>query len=160
MAIPNVEDLSIEILNSMRDGVEYTRKTIIDEQRRRLLITKEDETKFQISIGFAITRLFKFGMIKRIDRGNYRITDWGIEQLTINREELNRKIANYNANVKRNRIVAYEIFRDANKSFLKEEKENINRNISERNLCQNLAKFLGHSMYKMRVTGILCRGRI
>ena len=43
MAVPNVENLSIEILNNMRNNIQYSRKDIIDEQKRILLITKKEE---------------------------------------------------------------------------------------------------------------------
>lgn len=157
MAIPNVEDLSIKILNNMRNNLEYSRQSIINEQRRILLVTREEENKFQFTIGFAITRLWNLGMIKRIDRGRYIITDLGMEQLSIDREELKKRLAKYNTNVKKNRTMAYRIFKNANRRFLKEEKENISRNISERNLCQNLANYLRDSMKEMRSKWILCR---
>ena len=43
MAIPNVEDLSIEILNNMQNNIIYSRQDIVNEQRRILLVTKEEE---------------------------------------------------------------------------------------------------------------------
>lgn len=160
MAIPKVEDLSIEILNIMRDNIEYSRESLINEQRRILLVTKEEENKFQLTIGLAITRLWNLGMIKKAERGVYVITDLGREQLRIDREELKKRLTKYDTSVKENRKKAYKIFEKANKRFLKEEKENINRNISERNLCQNLANYLRDSMEEMRNRWILCRCRI
>ncbi len=160
MAIPKVEDLSIEILNNMRNNIEYSRQSMINEQRRILLLTKEEESKFQFTIGFAITRLCNLGMIKKIDRGRYIITDLGREQLRLDREELKKRLAEYNTNVKKNRTIAYKIFKNANRKFLKEEKENINRNISERNLCQNLANYLRDTMKEMRGKWILGRYRL
>lgn len=153
MAIPNVEDLSIEILNNMRNNIEYSRQSIINEQRRILLVTKEEENKFQITIGFAITRLWNLGMIKRIDEGRYIITDLGREQLRLDREELNKRLAKYNTGVKKNRAIAYRIFKNANRRFLKEEKENIKRNVSEENICQNLANYLRDIMKEMKIDG-------
>lgn len=46
MAIPNVEDLSIEILNNMEDNIKYSRKSIIDKQRRILVVTKEETLNY------------------------------------------------------------------------------------------------------------------
>lgn len=160
MAIPNVEDLSIEILNNMENNIEYSRNSIIKEQRRLLLVKKEEESKFQFTIGFAITKLWNLGMIKKINRGIYIISDLGREQLMLDREELKKKLTKYDTNVKKNRTMAYIIFKEANEKFLKEEKENINRNISERNLCQNLANYLRDTMRQMRSKWILCRCRI
>ena len=157
MAVPNVENLSIEILNNMRNNIEYSRKFIIDEQRRILLVTKEEENKFQLTIGVAITRLVRLGMINRINKGIYIITDCGREQLRLDREELKKRIAKYNTNLKSNRKIAYKLFKNANERFLKEEKVNINRNVSERNLCQNLASYLIDTMKNIRNRRLLCR---
>lgn len=99
-------------------------------------------------------------MIKKINRGIYIISDLGREQLMLDREELKKKLTKYDTNVKKNRTMAYIIFKEANEKFLKEEKENINRNISERNLCQNLANYLRDTMRQMRSKWILCRCRI
>lgn len=153
MAVPNVEDLSIEILNNMQKNVEYTRKYIIDEQRTRLMVKKEEESKFQFVIGFAITRLWNLGMITKISRGIYKITNLGNEQVRRNTEELKKRLAEYNIGVKDARVIAYKIFKNANNKFLKEERENINRNISERNLCQNLANYLSESMKNYGIKG-------
>lgn len=101
MSVPNVENLSIEILNNMRNNIEYSREFIINEQRRILLVTKEEENKFQLTIGFAITRLVRAGMIKRIDKGLYIITDLGMEQLRLDREELKKRIAQYSMSLKK-----------------------------------------------------------
>lgn len=157
MSVPNVENLSIEILNNMRNNIEYSREFIINEQRRILLVTKEEENKFQLTIGFAITRLVRAGMIKRIDKGLYIITDLGMEQLRLDREELKKRIAQYSMSLKKNRMIAYKLFKNANERFLKEEKANINRNVSERNLCQNLAYYLTDIIAEMRIKRISCR---
>lgn len=146
MAVPNVEDLSIEILNKMQNNIIYSRQDIVNEQRRILLISKAEESKFQFVIGFAINRLCNLGMIKRINRGEYIITDLGIEQLRRDIEELRKRLVKYTRNVKKNRIIAYEIFKNSNEKFLKEEKENIKRNVSEENICQNLANYLRDTM--------------
>ncbi len=153
MAIPNVEDLSIEILNNMQNNIIYSRQDIVNEQRRILLVTKEEERKFQFTIGFAISRICNLGMVKRINRGKYIITDWGIEQLRRDREELKKRLVKYTRNVKKNRIIAYEIFKNSNEKFLKEEKENIKRNVSEENICQNLANYLRDTMKEMKIDG-------
>lgn len=153
MAVPNVEDLSIEILNKMQNNIIYSRQDIVNEQRRILLISKAEESKFQFVIGFAINRLCNLGMIKRINRGEYIITDLGIEQLRRDIEELRKRLVKYTRNVKKNRIIAYEIFKNSNEKFLKEEKENIKRNVSEENICQNLANYLRDTMKEMKIEG-------
>lgn len=153
MAVPNVENLSIEILNNMRNNIQYSRKDIIDEQKRVLLITKEEENKFKFTIGFAITKLVNLGFICRISRGIYIITNLGINQLRLDREELKKKISQYNKNVKVYRNIAYKLFKEANEQFLKYEKANIKRNVSERNLCQNLANYLRDNLKKYGLEG-------
>ena len=35
MAVPDVENLSIEILNNMRNNIQYSRKDIINHKKRR-----------------------------------------------------------------------------------------------------------------------------
>ena len=153
MAVPNVENLSIEILNNMRNNIQYSLKDIFDEEKRRLLITKEEEKSFKFQIGFAITRLVNFGFICRVSRGIYIITNLGINQLRLDREELKKKISQYNKNVKAYRNIAYKLFEEANEQFLKYEKENIKRNVSERNLCQNLANYLRDNLKKYGLEG-------
>ena len=153
MAVPNVENLSIEILNNMRNNIQYSRKDIIDEQKRILLITKKEENRFKLTIGFAITRLVNLGFIFRVSRGNYIITNLGINQLRLDREEIKKKISQYNKNVKAYRNIAYKLFKEANEQFLKYEKTNIKRNVSERNLCQNLANYLRDNMKKIGLKG-------
>ena len=153
MAVPNVENLSIEILNNMRNNIQYSPKDIFDEEKRRLLITKEEEKNFKIQIGLAITRLVNFGFICRVSRGTYIITNLGINQLRLDREELKKKISQYNKNVKAYRNIAYKLFEEANEQFLKYEKANIKRNVSERNLCQNLANYLRDNMKKIGLRG-------
>lgn len=153
MAVPNVENLSIEILNNMRNNTEYSRKFIIDEQRKILLITKEEENRFKLTIGFALTRLVNLGLINRIDRGIYIITKLGMEQLRGDKDKLKKRIAKYNKKIKEYRIIAYRLFKEANEQFLKGEKANIKRNVSERNLCQNLANYLKDNMKKYGIEG-------
>lgn len=51
MAIPNVEDLSIEILNNMENNIEYSRNSIIKEQRRLLLVKKKKKVNFNLQLG-------------------------------------------------------------------------------------------------------------
>lgn len=153
MAVPNVENLSIEILNNMRNNIQYSRKDIIDEQKRILLITKKEENRFKLTIGFAITRLVNLGFINRVNRGIYVITDLGIEQLKLDKEELKKKIIQYNTNIGNYRNIAYKLFEEANEQFLKHEKTNIKRNVSERNLCQNLANYLRDNMKKIGLKG-------
>ena len=153
MAVPNVENLSIEILNNMRNDIQYSRKDIIDEQKRILLITKKEENRFKLTIGFAITRLVNLGFINRVNRGIYVITDLGIEQLKLDKEELKKKIIQYNTKIGNYRNIAYKLFEEANKQFLKYEKVNIKRNVSERNLCQNLANYLRDNMKKIGLKG-------
>ena len=148
MAVPNVENLSIEILNNMRNNIQYSRKDIVDEQKRVLLITKEEEKSLKFKVGFAINRLVNLGFICRVSRGNYIITDLGIRQLRVDREELKKNISKYNKNVKKYRNVAYKLFEEANEQFLRYEKTNIKRNVSERNLCQNLANYLRDNLKK------------
>lgn len=153
MAVPNVENLSIEILNNMRNNIQYSRKDIIDEQKRILLITKKEENRFKLTIGFAITRLVNLGFINRVNRGIYVITDLGIEQLKLDKEELKKKIIQYNTKIGNYRNIAYKLFEEANEQFLKYEKVNIKRNVSERNLCQNLANYLRDNMKKIGLKG-------
>ena len=153
MAVPNVENLSIEILNNMRNNIQYSRKDIIDEQKRILLITKKEENRFKLTIGFAITRLVNLGFINRVNRGIYVITDLGIEQLKLDKEELKKKIIQYNTKIGNYRNIAYKLFEEANEQFLKYEKANIKRNVSERNLCQNLANYLRDNMKKIGLKG-------
>ena len=153
MAVPNVENLSIEILNNMRNDIQYSRKDIIDEQKRILLITKKEENRFKLTIGFAITRLVNLGFINRVNRGIYVITDLGIEQLKLDKEELKKKIIQYNTKIGNYRNIAYKLFEEANEQFLKYEKANIKRNVSERNLCQNLANYLRDNMKKIGLKG-------
>ncbi len=153
MAVPNVENLSIEILNNMRNNIQYSRKDIIDEQKRILLITKKEENRFKLTIGFAITRLVNLGFINRVNRGIYVITDLGIEQLKLDKEELKKKIIQYNTKIGNYRNIAYKLFEKANEQFLKYEKVNIKRNVSERNLCQNLANYLRDNMKKIGLEG-------
>lgn len=153
MAVPNVENLSIEILNNMRNNIQYSLKDIFDEEKRRLLITKEEEKSFKFQMGFAITRLVNFGFICRVSRGTYIITNLGINQLRLDREELKKKISQYNKNVKAYRNIAYKLFEEANEQFLKYEKANIKRNVSERNLCQNLANYLRDNLKKYGLEG-------
>ena len=153
MAVPNVENLSIEILNNMRNNIQYSRKDIIDEQKRILLITKKEENRFKLTIGFAITRLVNLGFINRVNRGIYVITDLGIEQLKLDKEELKEKIIQYNTKIGNYRNIAYKLFEEANEQFLKYEKVNIKRNVSERNLCQNLANYLRDNMKKIGLEG-------
>jgi len=153
MAVPNVENLSIEILNNMRNNIQYSRKDIMDEQKKVLLITKEEENRFKLTTGFAITRLVNLGFIRRVSKGIYIITNLGIEQLRLDREEIKKKISKYNKNVKAYRNIAYKLFEEANEQFLKYEKANIKRNVSERNLCQNLANYLRDNMKKFGIKG-------
>lgn len=145
--------IAIEILSNMEANGIYERKWLISAQKDRMQITREKEEDFKTKANIAMARLHKLGLINRVRRGYYIISELGINTVTTQREELVRKINKYMTQSNKNKVIAYRIFKKANDRFWTENSRNIEMNVSERSLCSSFAQCLKEIMKEESIKG-------
>lgn len=145
--------IAIEILSNMEENGIYERKSLITTQRDRMQIAREKEGDFKTKANIAITRLHKLGLINRVRRGYYIISELGINTVATRREELSRKINKYMIQSNKNKVIAYKIFKKANEKFWRENIRNIKMNVSERSLCSSFAQCLKEIIKEENIKG-------
>jgi len=101
MAIPSFQVFMLPMLQLFQDGKAYEMAEIMDKLVKQFNISEEDkkirlpsgkQPVYKNRIGWARTYLYRAGLIERLDRGVYRITERGLEVL---REKPSRIDINY-----------------------------------------------------------------
>ncbi len=86
MAIPGYQDVMLPLLQLMSNDRVYQNKEVFEpmaahfelsESERAVMIPSGRRTAFQSRVAWARTYLFQAGLIERVSRGHYRITERG-----------------------------------------------------------------------------------
>lgn len=101
MSVPKFEKFYLPTLNFFRDGDVHTKKEACEFNKNALDLTEDDllettgegnKLRYKDRTEWAVTHLHKAGLLKRESRGNYTISDLGIELLNNNPEEIDRNL--------------------------------------------------------------------
>lgn len=93
MSIPSFQDFMLPLLEILKDGKEYHISDFyeklaeyfkLNEEERRKLLPSGKQEIYKNRIGWARSYLLKAGLIQRLERGIYKITDRGLEVLKQN----------------------------------------------------------------------------
>lgn len=97
MAIPSFQDFMLPLLEVLKDEKEYHRSDLnerlaeyfkLSEEERRSLLPSRKQEIYKNRIGWARTYLLKAGLIERLERGIYKITERGLEALKQNPQRI------------------------------------------------------------------------
>lgn len=122
MSIPNFEDFMLPFLKILENGNEYHISELyekladyfgLSEEERKELLPSGKREIYKSRINWARLYMLRAGLIERLERGVYRITDRGLEVLKKNLKKID---VNY--------LMQYPEFRE----FLKRDKSDINSN--------------------------------
>jgi len=101
MAIPSFQDFMLPLLELLQDGKAYKISDVreklaeyfnITEDEKKILLPSGRQEVYKNRIGWARTYLYNAGLIERLDRGVYKITERGLEVL---KEKPSRIDVNY-----------------------------------------------------------------
>lgn len=101
MAIPSFQDFILPLLELLQDGKAYKISDVreklaeyfnITEDEKKILLPSGRQEVYKNRIGWARTYLYNAGLIERLDRGVYKITERGLEVL---KEKPSRIDVNY-----------------------------------------------------------------
>lgn len=90
MAIPSSQDFMLPLLELLYDGKVYKTSDIreelakyfnITEDEKKILLPSGKQELYKNRIAWAITHLYHAGLIERLNRGVYKITERGVEVL-------------------------------------------------------------------------------
>ncbi len=143
--------IGIEILYYMRSKKLYRRTEIEKQLERRHQVEKIPVERLKVWVSFALTRLTKQDLIKRIDRGIYQISNNGLEKLKDNKAILQEKINKYSIQADKNAKLAIEIFYNANKLFIKDNIRNIELGVSEVTLQGDFSQAFKEILKEMKI---------
>lgn len=143
--------IGIEILYYMRSKKSYRRTDIEKQLERRHQLEKIPIERLKVWVSFALTRLTKQDLIKRIDRGIYQISNNGLEKLKDNKAILQEKINKYSIQADKNAKLALKIFYNANKLFIKDNIRNIELGVSEVTLQGNFSQAFKEILKEMKI---------
>ncbi|MCC7565525.1 MAG: restriction endonuclease [Methanomicrobiaceae archaeon] len=99
MAVPDFEAFMLPVLRHLGDKDEHSRQEItsyvadhmnISEKDRAELLPSGKQYTLNNRVGWSITYMMKAGLVDRLSRGRYRITDRGLAVLSRNPGEINR----------------------------------------------------------------------
>lgn len=101
MAIPSFQDFMLPMLELMRDGEPHKMLDIkeklaeyfnLSEEEKKMRLPSGKQVVYKFRIGWARTYLYYAGLIERVDKGVYKITERGLEVL---REKPSKINVNY-----------------------------------------------------------------
>jgi len=101
MAIPSFQDFMLPMLELMRDGEPHKMLDIkeklaeyfnFSEEEKKMRLPSGKQVVYKFRIGWARTYLYYAGLIERVDKGVYKITERGLEVL---REKPSKINVNY-----------------------------------------------------------------
>lgn len=147
-----ISKIGIEILYYMRNKKSYRRTEIEKQLEKRHQVERIPVEHLKVWVSFALTRLTKQDLIKRIDRGIYQISDNGLEQLKDNKAILQEKINTYSIQADKNAKLAFKIFYNANKIFIKDNIRNIELGVSEVTLQGNFSQAFKEILKEMKIS--------
>lgn len=147
-----ISKIGIEILYYMRNKKSYRRTEIEKQLEKRHQVERIPVEHLKVWVSFALTRLTKQDLIKRIDRGIYQISDNGLEQLKDNKAILQEKINTYSIQADKNAKLAFKIFYNANKLFIKDNIRNIELGVSEVTLQGNFSQAFKEILKEMKIS--------
>jgi len=143
--------IGIEILYYMRSKKSYRRTEIEKQLERRHQVEKIPVERLKVWVSFALTRLTKQDLIKRIDKGIYQISNNGLDKLKDNKAILQEKINKYSIQADKNAKLALKIFYNANKLFIKDSIRNIELGVSEVTLQGNFSQAFKEILKEMKI---------
>lgn len=146
-----IDKIGIEILYYMRNKKSYRRTEIEKQVERRHQVEKIPVKRLKVLVSFALTRLTTQDLIKRIDRAIYQISNNGLEKLKDNKAILQEKINKYSIQADENAKLAFEIFYNANKLFIKDNIRNIELGVSEVTLQGNFSQAFKEILKEMKI---------
>lgn len=101
MALPSYQDLYPDLLSAIRDGQEYSMRSVREILARRLNVSSQDleellssgrQRVFDSRVGWAKTYLAKAGLVDQPRRGIIKITKRGLDALELPREQVNNSL--------------------------------------------------------------------
>lgn len=146
-----IDKIGIEILYYMRDKKTYRRMEIERKIEIRHEIENIPDKRLKIYIGFALTRLTRQMLIRKLHRGIYQISDSGLEKLKVNKAILKEKIKQYSIQADENTKLALKIFYSANKLFIKDNIRNIELGVSEVTLQGDFSQAFKEVLKEMKI---------
>ena len=147
-----IDKIGIEILYHIRNNTIHRRNEIEKAILIRHKIEKIPDEQIKVVISFALTRLTKKELIKRIDRGMYQISDTGLEKLQKSKDILREKINKYSIEADKNAKLALEIFYGANKKFIRDNISNIELGASEITLQGDFSQAFKEILKEMKIS--------
>lgn len=93
MSIPSFQDFMLPLLEMLKDGKNYHISDLyerlaeyfkLSEEEKRILLPSGKQEIYKNRIGWAKSYLVKAGLIEKLERGVYKITDRGLEVLKQN----------------------------------------------------------------------------
>ncbi|WP_338485256.1 winged helix-turn-helix domain-containing protein [Alkalicoccus halolimnae] len=100
MSVPDYQKFMLPLLKCLTDGEVHSLREIYDTLAEQFQLTEEDltevlpsgkQSKFKNRVGWARTYLKKAGLLQTINRGEFQITDTGLEVLSNNPAGINSK---------------------------------------------------------------------
>ncbi len=143
--------IGAEILEQLNDNKVHKRANML--QHQKALLRGDEEPHIDFKFSMTLTTLIELKYICREKRGEYRITPSGLKILEKNRENLYKQIESYKKVSEKNSKLVYKIFKEANKKFLKENINSIERDVAEECLCSSLSKCLDKVMETRKISG-------
>lgn len=147
----NIGKIGIEILYYMRNRKLCRRFEIEDQIKKRHQVEKIPVKRLKVWVSFALTRLTKQDLIKRIDKGVYEISSNGLEELKNNKSILQERINKYSIQADKNAKLAIKIFYNANKLFIKDNIRNIELGVSEITLQNDFSQAFKDILKEMKI---------
>jgi len=90
MAIPSFQDFMLPMLEMLKDGKPYKMQDVkeklaeyfnLSEEEKKMRLPSGKQEVYKNRIGWARTYLYYAGLIERLDKGVYKITERGLEVL-------------------------------------------------------------------------------
>ncbi len=132
--------IGAEILEQLSDNRIHRRADMLKQQKK--LLRGKEEPHFDFDFSWTLTNLVGLGYINRENRGEYKITSFGLKALEQNRENLYKQIQTFKKISEKNSKFAYAVFKEANEIFVKDNINSLERNVAEDSLCSALGRSL------------------
>lgn len=103
MPVPDFQQLMLPLLRLMNDGAEHRISELIDalseqsrltEAERNEMLPSGVQTRMQNRVSWACIHLMKAGLLERMSRGNYRLSDAGRQLLARNPDHIDIRLLN------------------------------------------------------------------
>ncbi|MFA5629769.1 MAG: restriction endonuclease [Dehalococcoidales bacterium] len=101
MAIPGFQNIMLPLLQHVKNGEEYSLRSVVDSLATYFKLTPEEEKQLLLSgtqplfynrVGWARTYLYKAGLLKSERRGYFSITNEGLELLKLNPPQIDAQL--------------------------------------------------------------------